>query len=448
MNASFISRIFLFSISTIYLLILPSLLWGKDISLKTFLELALKNNLELKAFQREINSFELEREAVKGSYFPRLKLEEFFYKSDIPAQVFTFKLNQELFTSKDFEIKRLNNPQSRANFETRLTLELPVWLGGKIQAQEKMVSSQLTSLQHFYIRKEELVLSQVYQAYLWAILSKESIKVAESSIKEAQEYLRMAKVRFEAGTALSSDIYRAEVYLALAKESLEKAKNYYTLAKKNLGLLVNTNLEDFEVEDLALPPQIEISQIKKEALFKRKDLQALEEEIKARKASSRVILSENLPQVSAFASYSLNDRDIPFGSSGSGYMVGIGLSWAFDTGLTTYKRAQAELQRAASLEEKYRYLKETIFYEIDKAYGDYQIALAKLKSADERIKYSEEMVRILSLRYQNGLARMLDLLDAQTQLDLARFERIQALKDLHQAYLEILLAGGKLKDSL
>lgn len=448
MNASFISRIFLFSISTIYLLILPSLLWGKDISLKTFLELALKNNLELKAFQREINSFELEREAVKGSYFPRLKLEEFFYKSDIPAQVFTFKLNQELFTSKDFEIKRLNNPHSRANFETRLTLELPVWLGGKIQAQEKMVSSQLTSLQHFYIRKEELVLSQVYQAYLWAILSKESIKVAESSIKEAQEYLRMAKVRFEAGTALSSDIYRAEVYLAHAKESLEKAKNYYTLAKKNLGLLVNTNLEDFEVEDLALPPQIEISQIKKEALFKRKDLQALEEEIKARKASSRVILSENLPQVSAFASYSLNDRDIPFGSSGSGYMVGIGLSWAFDTGLTTYKRAQAELQRAASLEEKYRYLKETIFYEIDKAYGDYQIALAKLKSADERIKYSEEMVRILSLRYQNGLARMLDLLDAQTQLDLARFERIQALKDLHQAYLEILLAGGKLKDSL
>lgn len=430
------------------LFFIPSILLGEAIPLKFFFQMALKNNLELKAFQREISSIELEREAIKGAYFPRLRLEEFFYKSDIPSQVFLFKLNQEEFTSKDFEIKKLNSPQSRKNFETRLTLELPIWLGGKIQAQEKMLTSQLASLQHLYFRKEELILSQVYTVYLWALLSKESIKVSESSIKEAEEYLRLAKARFEAGTALLSDVYRAEVYLAQAKESLEKAKNYYRIAKKNLELLVNTPLGEFDVEGLNLPPQIELTKIKSEALLKRKDLKALEEEIMAKKANSRAILAENLPQVSAFASYSLNDKDMPFGSSGSGYLVGIGLTWVFDTGLTTYKRAQAELQKASSLEEKYRYLKETILYEIEKAYADYQIALSKLKSAEERIKYAEEMVRILSLRYQNGLARMIDLLDAQTQLDLARLERLQALKDLHQAYLELLLAGGKLKDSL
>ncbi|MFN3406227.1 MAG: TolC family protein, partial [Caldimicrobium sp.] len=108
----------------------------------------------------------------------------------------------------------------------------------------------------------------------------------------------------------------------------------------------------------------------------------------------------------------------------------------------------AEKEKALSLEERYRYLKDRIFYEIDKGYAEYQTALYKLKSAEERIKYAEEMVRILSLRYQNGLAKIIDLLDAQMQLDLARFERIQALRDLHQAYLEILLAGGRLKELL
>ncbi|MFN3568063.1 MAG: TolC family protein [Caldimicrobium sp.] len=438
----------IYAIFGLFLFFSPSYLLGTELSLKTFLELALKNNLELKAFQRELKSAQLEKEAIRGDYFPRLKFEENFLKSDIPAQVFTFKLNQGDISAKDMELKNLTNPKSRTNFETKITLELPIWLGGKIQAQEKAASFHLQAVQNLYSRKEEEVLSQVYEAYLWAILTKESIKVSMSSLEEAKEYLRLAKARYEVGTALLSDVYRAEVYLAQAKESLERAKNQYVIAKKNLELLVNSNLGEFDVIVLDLPPQIDINKIKAEALLKRADLKALEEEIKAKKLSSRAILAENLPQITAFASVSMNDKDVPFGSSGSGYLVGIGLNWAFDIGLTTYKKAQAEKEKALSLEERYRYLKDRIFYEIDKGYAEYQTALYKLKSAEERIKYAEEMVRILSLRYQNGLAKIIDLLDAQMQLDLARFERIQALRDLHQAYLEILLAGGRLKELL
>lgn len=423
-------------------------LFAKEISLKEFLALALKNNLELKAFQQAIKASELEKEAAKGAYFPRLKLEELLSHSDIPAQVFTFKLNQEEFSAKDFEIKKLNDPKSRTNFETRLTLELPIWLGGKIQAQVKQAEAHFRALKNLYERKEEEVLSQVYQAYLFAILSKESIKVSESSIREAEEHLRIAKARYQAGTALLSDVYRAEVYLNRAKESQEKAKNYYSLAKKNLELLVNTSLGDFEVEDLASIPQIEIERVKTLAFQNRKDLKALEEEIKTQREAYKVTLSENLPQISAFATYSLNDKNYPFGSSGSGYLLGLGLTWKFDTGLTTLKKAQAELQKSSSLEKKYLFLKNNILFEIEKAHTEYQNALYKFKSAESRIQASTEMLRIIQLRYQSGLARMLDLLDAQSELDQARLERLQALKDLHEAYMQILLAGGILKEAL
>lgn len=432
----------------IFLHLLTLSLFAREISLAEFLSLALKNNLELKAFQQDLKASELEREAVKGAYFPRLKLEELLSHSDIPAQVFTFKLNQEEFTAKDFEIKRLNDPKSRTNFETRLTLELPIWLGGKIQAQVRQAEAHLRALQNLYTRKEEEVLSRVYQAYLFAVLSKEGIKVSESSIREAEEHLRISKARYQAGTTLLSDVYRAEVYLNRAKESLEKAKNYYSLAKKNLELLVNTSLGDFEVEELKAPPQIEVEKVKNLAFQKRKDLKALEEEIKSQQEAYRVTLSENLPQISAFATYSLQDRDYPLGSSGSGYLLGLGLTWKFDTGLTTLKKAQAELKRTSSLEKKYLYLKNSILFEIDKAHVEYQNALYRFKSAESRIEASKEMLRIIQLRYQNGLAKMLDLLDAQAELDQARLERLQALKDLHEAYMQILLAGGILREAL
>ncbi len=437
-----------FSLLLLIFLFFPHGSQAREISLKELLNLSLKNNAELKALQRELKALELEKEAAKGAYYPRLKLEETFLKSNLPVNVFSFKLNQQDFNLRDFEIKRLNDPGSRTNFETRFTIELPIWLGGKIQAQVKQITHLHKAMESNYLRKEEEILSKIYQAYLWAALSKESIKVAQSSIREAEEHLRVAKLRYEAGTALLSDVHRAEVYLAKAQESLEKAKNYYQIAKRNIELLVGISLGDFEVEDLRDIPPLSLEEIRNSALLKRADLKALEEEIKAQRERYKVTLSENLPQVSAFASYSLNDKDYPFGSSGSGYLFGLNLSWSFDTGLTVIKKAQADLQRVAALEERYRYLREAIFFELDRAYGEYKNASASLKSAEERVKASEEVLRIMKLRYQNGLVRMLDLLDAQTQLDLARYERIEALKDLHLARLQLLLAGGQVKESL
>ncbi|MCS7149469.1 MAG: TolC family protein [Caldimicrobium sp.] len=419
---------------------------GRELSLKEALELALKNNRELKAFHREIEALKLEREAARGAIFPRLKIEEMFLKSDLPVNVFSFKLNQEKFTPDDFNIKRLNNPPGRANFETRFTIELPIWLGGKLQAQARQAYYFLRASEYHYHRKEEEVLWRVAQAYLWALLSKESIEVAKSSIREAEEHLRIAKARFEAGMALLADVQRAEVYLAKAKESFERAKNYYSLAKRNLELEVGMSLGEFEVKALDKPETLSFDEIKNLALQRRKDLKAVEEEIKAQREKYRIVLSENLPQISAFATYSLNHRDYPMGSSGSGYIVGLGLTWSFDLGLATIRKAQAELERTSGLEIKYRFLKDVILFELERAYKEYEIALYNLQSAEQRVKASEEVVRIIKLRYQNGLARMLDLLDAQTQLDLARFERVEAIKNLHLSRFQVLLAGGVLRE--
>lgn len=422
--------------------------YGRDITLKELMELALKNNPELKAHSEEVKAVELERDAAKGAFFPRLKLEEYFYKSDIPAQVFTFKLNQEEFTSRDFEINRLNNPEPRNNFETRFTIELPIWLGGKIGAELRSAEAHLRAIKKLHQRKEEEILLQVYQAYLFAVLSKESIKVSESSIAEAEESLRIARARYKEGTTLFSDVRRTEVYLNKAEESLVKAKNYYDLAKKRLELLTGTNLGEFEVVGFNEKPEVDLAKIKELAHSKREDLKALAEEIQAKKSSSRAIMAENLPQISAFASFSMNDNEAPFCSDGKGYLLGLGLTWKLDTGLTTFKKAQAELKQASALEERYRYLKDTIFFEIDKAHADYLNALQKLKSAEARIRASEEVLRTNRMRYKNGLVRMLDLLDAQSQLDVARYERIEALKEVNEAYAELLYAAGMLREAL
>jgi outer membrane protein len=106
--------------------------FAKELTLESAISMALENNLEIRAFKSDIKAKELELKAVKGSYFPKIKLEEIFTRTDIPVYAFMSKLNQERLGIEDFQPSKLNNPPAINNFETKLSVEVPIWLGGKI----------------------------------------------------------------------------------------------------------------------------------------------------------------------------------------------------------------------------------------------------------------------------------------------------------------------------
>ena len=421
---------------------------AQTISLKEALRLAKERNLELKAQERFVQASQLEKESAKGAYFPVFRFEETYAKTDFPANVFFYKLNQGKMEAKDFEVKRLNSPSSYENFETKFVLELPIWLGGRIQALNKLSELRLLSTESLKLRKTDEILFETYLAYLWIFLNKQAVKVAETSIAEAEEHLRVAQERFRAGLALEADVYRAEVYLAKAKESKDVAVNNLNLAKRRLEVLVNTKLSPFDIEELQACPKIEEEKYQQIALKKRPDLKALDYEIKALDEQRKVVLSDNLPQISGFAEYSMNGRNYPFESQGDGYTAGIKFVWRFDTGRTVLKKASATVEQKSALLERYKYLQDNIALEVESAISDYRNALTKLRSAEERVKHAKEVVRVMQTRYSAGLVRMVDLLDAQTQLDLARFERIEAIKACHEAFAKLLFASSSFEELL
>lgn len=423
------------------LLVFVNVLFAKELSLKEAIELALKNNPLIKSAQRDLKAQELELRAAQGALFPRIKLEETFTRTDLPAYAFMSRLNQERVSMQDFDPARLNNPSAINNFETKLTLEVPIWLGGKVQSAQRIAQYEYRAVSLDARRREEEVIKQVYQAYADAVLAKESIAVARQAVEDAKEHLRLAEQMHRVGVALLSDVLRARVYLSKAEENLEKAIRGYQVAKRGLEVVVGTNLGDFEVQELGECPQLDPQKLREKAPV-RADIRALEERSKALEEAYRYTLSDNLPQIFAFAQYALNSKDHPFGADGKGYLVGIGLSWTFDTGLTTLRRAQANLERKASLEERLKLLRSSAVFEVERAFADYQNAMDMLRSAEERIRASQEVLRVMQVRYRNGLARIVDVLDAQTELDKARLERVQALNACHKAYIEALYGAG------
>ena len=93
-------------------------------------------------------------------------------------------------------------------------------------------------------------------------------------------------------------------------------------------------------------------------------------------------------------------------------------------------------------------MEKAVILDVERALADYQVSVRKLSSARARLKEAEEVVRIIRVRYESGLARMVDLLDAQTQLERARFDYIRALYECNLNYGRALLGAGLVKEVL
>ncbi len=435
------NRLLLIFGNFLFIVFFPVSLLANELTLNEVLDLAIRENPLIRSAQSQVRAQEYELRAISGANYPRIKLEEIFSRTNLPAHTFSFKLNQERIVYEDFDPQRLNNPRAISNFETRITFEIPIWLGGKIQTAKRMAEHELKAVSLEATRRREEVIRNVYLAYMEAVLAKNVVSVSKQILEEAKERLRISEELYRTGIVLLSDVHRARVHLSRAQEELDRAIRLYALSKRALEVAVGVSLGSFDVQTISVCPVPRLDELKGVVLT-RADIRALDERIKSHREAYRYVLSENKPQLSAFAQYSLNSKNFPFKGDGDGYLFGINLSWSFDLGLTTLRKAQANLERMNSLREYQRYTTEQAKLEFEKAYSEYLNALDMLRSAEERIQASKEVLRVMELRYKTGLARMVDLLDAQTELDRARLEKAQAIFLCHKAYINLLFSAG------
>ncbi len=424
------------------------MVFSQELNLKKVIEDTLRKNLELKAYRYELKALENEFRAAKASLFPNLKFEEIYTKTNVPAYVLFTKLNQEKVKANDFTPSNLNNPEAISNFETRFTAEIPIWIGGKIRALRDVTLHRKVAGEMEFSRREEEIIFKAYRAYLSASLARSVIEVAKKNLEDAKEHLRVAKKLQDVGMALLSDVLRTEVLLKKAEERVIEAEENYKIAKKTLGLIANSDYTGYQIKGLKGCPDIPTEKLLNEALVRREDLKALDEKLKVVRDSFRAILGDTLPHVTAFASYHLYSGDAPLGANGEGYMFGLRVSFGFNTGLGVLHKARSFKEKERALKKRKKYLEKVVLLSVERALSDYRVAKSNLVSAERRIREAEEILRILKVRFRNGMARVVDLLDAQTQLEKARFDYIQALYKCNLSYGKALLEAGLIKEVL
>lgn len=402
------------------------------------IRMALDNNSQIKAARYSSQAARHGAESADSRYMPAVLFEETLVASNSPTNTFMMKLDEGRFTQNDFTISSLNSPSAAHDFKTSLSVQQPLYVPSIAPQKDMAVKdAQKSELDLEEVRQN--IAFQVFYTYLDVQKSVSRLKAADKAVTDAHENMRLAKVRTSSGVGLKSDELRARTHLSTVEQQMLSASNDLTLAQMKLALLAG--LPDDKVYEL--PESLEKvsvpdmnDQLIADALLSRVDIRRSIVEKDKSEAALRLARSGFLPTVGAFASYQLNAKDVPFTADNDAWTAGVTLKWNVFDGFRSYSERRKALSGQSAAHEMLESMMKDVRYQLKESHVRRIEVGKRLEVARHSLLDAEETVRLLSRRYENSLATMVELLDAQTALN-------QSRANLVEAEAGYALAGGR-----
>ncbi len=293
---------------------------------------------------------------------------------------------------------------------------------------------------------DDSVSSTVAKAYLAALRADAGVEAYEANVALAEAVLKQSENQKNAGTGTGIEVTRAKVQLSNEKQHLlavrnERTKSYLQLLRV-MGLSLATDLELTDKLSYSPTDAITVEQAQAEALKNRPDIKAQVEHEAAARLSANAVKLERLPSLIAYADYGTTGTNgdtvslLPTRDYGFALRVPI-----FDGGRRDARRAESASQFR---QERVRTndLHEQIELDIRTALDSLQSAEEQLKVAEEGLTLSDSELTQARRRYEAGFATNIEITDAQTRLERARDNRIDALFSYNVARIDLGRAMG------
>ena len=410
----------------------------QHLTLKEAIGIALEKNHLIRAADHHAEAARQGISMAEAHYYPSVSFEETFAASNAPTQAFMMKLDEARFTQNDFLTNNLNHPAAYHDFRTALTVNQPLYRPSTAPVRELAVRES---------EKQDLVLEaarqdtafQVFRLYLEVQKTAAQLHAAEQAIRDARENMRLAAVRRDTGVGLLSDELRARTHLSSAEQRLISACNDLELAKLRLANVVGLDSgKEFDIAEptLAVAPAVSSEDLVATARENRKELQQYHADLGKSEAALKLARSAYQPEVGAFASYQMNAKDAPFGVDNDAWLAGVSLKWQiFDGFYRSRDRDRAAAERSAAAEVLEQSSRD-IALQVQESRLHREEMGKRLEVARHSLRDAEETVRLLARRFENSLATMVELLDAQNTLN-------QVRSDLAESEANDTLARGR-----
>ncbi|KHL25008.1 RND transporter [Croceibacterium mercuriale] len=296
------------------------------------------------------------------------------------------------------------------------------------------------------------LIGDVAETYYQLVETQEQIALARQTADSRREGLRIAELRLNSGVESALPTRQAEALLTQAEQQVQAQELTEAQLTNQLAVLVGGRVPGILPAGLTLNEQengLEIDAgLPSDLLLARPDIIQAEEELRAARANIGAARAAFFPSISLTGSFGFSSVELDnlFTGSNQAWSFGPSINLPiFDWGA---REGQLDFARAREVEEvaQYDLAVQNAFREVSDALAGRRWLAEQVRTLERGVVAQEEIANIARLRYREGVADFLEVLDAERSL----FTAQQALLTTRRAYranavvLYVALGGGML----
>lgn len=294
---------------------------------------------------------------------------------------------------------------------------------GRIASLKDAALAQFLATQEARNAVQTSLVASVSSTWLSLQTNNELLALTQRTLLTREESLRLVRLRFEQGVASALDLRQAESLLASARATLAQQQRLRALDVNALTQLVGQTLPDAVLElHVGTEAHSALREVPvglpSDLLQNRPDIRQAEQQLVAAHANIGAARAAFFPRIALTASAGTASSALSglFQSGSWGWTLAPqAMLPIFDSGRNQANLEAAQASRDLALAQ-YEKAIQTAFREVADALAGYATLGPQLQAQQEQVQAETERFRLADLRYRNGVASHLEVLDAQRTL--------------------------------
>ncbi len=463
------------------------------LSIDDVISLTLQNNLGIKIVEIDKKIATHKVEAAKGIYDPTFRLsyerseaeEKNIYSSSM-ALLPTWHTTDKLFVAGVTQLlpsgavvgltynmlrHQTNDPFTYSinpyyRSQAALSIKLPLLKNSGSNITNAGIRIAKINRKIVDAKYRQTVIHTLYQAltaYWELVFAMENYTVQNISLQQAEDLLRINKLKYQAGVLPATDILQTEAQVASRKDQVLLAIKTIRDISDALKRIMNLARTGYEWDIMFVPVDklsfeqrsVAEDDAYAEALSFRPDYQQIKDQKKIAEIQLAVAENQKLPELNVFGKYGFSsvERDINRTHDEletldyNQWSAGAEFIFPLLNRKARHEYKQADLT-AQQLDILMRDLEQTIRLEVRNAVRKLNTNWERIGITQKSVEFEQAKLEDELKRYEVGIATSHDVLEFQRDLANARARYLRAVTDYLESWLELKTVTGALLNEL
>ncbi|HRI20634.1 MAG TPA: TolC family protein [Panacibacter sp.] len=394
--------------------------------LETYIKRGLDSNLALKQKVFDLKKAQLDLDRAKSLFYPQVGFNAQYTvanggrTSELPIGDLLnpiYSTLNELTSSTKFPQIQNQNIQFLPNDfnDTKLEVSLPVYnpqLKYNKQIKEELIHGYEADI---LLYKRELV-NNIKQAYYKYLQATKAMDIYNNALSTVNESLRFNEKLVKNNTATKEVVLKAKAQVSQVQTSIAEATQNQQNAAAYFNFLLNQSLENPIDFDSTILQSLQQQIVKVDLPTNREELTKIKSAQKTLETNLKLNETFKLPVVSAFYNVGFQGYGYKFNDKQFYQLAGLQLNWSIFKGNDNKIKVKQTQNDIDAIKNEYTDVENQLRLQVNTTFNTYKAALEALNSTADGVASNKEAYRLTELRYKQGQALQIELIDARVQL--------------------------------